>query len=1504
MSMIEERGVRFTFNNGNFKSKISETLNGLESLDQKVKGIGKKSADFSKFLSSIQKVSGISGMQKLNNSTKVAADGVELLSKKFSALDIVGYTVINRLTNSVISFGRKLINNVIGPITQGGWRRALNIEQARFQLEGLFGDKTVKVMEDGKKKVVKITEEIEKNAMDAVDSTAYGFDSSVKVASQLAASSVKAGKDMTGVLKAVAGSAAMTNSSFDEMGHIFTTVAGNNKLLTEQVRQFSYRGLNVTAILKDYLNANEKVRKSSIELGLKGGKSKDVKEFADATKLTENNINSLISSSGISFKTFSDAMEQAFGEHAKRANDTFTGSLSNLKAALSRIGADVFLEQLTNLRDIFNSITPVINNVRKALQPSFIKELNKQLKTGTNVITTFFHALEDSSYTGFMKGIPIVATAVGYLKTAFSNIAEAVQRFGNIVSRAFDDVFRGSLTAGDIFSRIAYSFMNFTKTLEFSLTTASNIHDTFEGLFTIFKIFGKIVSGVAKVIFPLAETGGSFVDLFFAITGAIGRFIVKVDAALDKLGLFKGGINALVSVVQGFISVWHSFAKGMTEIVNSFSAGKRVESMAEGLVTSFSGLGALPEFISSVFKRITSGLDNGLKAIASSLSGRDISTAMDLFSSGALIVIAAQVNEFVKQLTTKVSNIGGAVGDVSGALKQLKGVLVAYQQSIKADAIKKIAVSIAMLAGAMLILSSLDSEGIIKGAVAIEILFLELVSAIRSLAEISAGGPKALAQLAIIASTIKSMAEAILILSVAMKILGTMGWDELLAGVVSIKVLLNSLVKAVSELATKEKVFVKGAMTMIGMAIAIDILAAAIKKLGAMDLESLGKGLGAVGAMMLALSLFISKTSFDKGFGLKAAVGMVALGASMMLMANAVSKMSEIDSESLVKGLVAMGAVLTEMSIFIKSIEKSKNVLSSAVLLASLALVLNQMASAFSTFSGMSWEGVGKGLAAVGGSLLIMAAAIRLMGDGRVLSGAVAMVAVAAAVRLLTPALVELGNLNVEQIGLALLAIAGAFTVLGVAAAILTPLIGPILALAGAIALLGIGVAALGAGLIMFTAGAAGFVAALTTVLVGLSSMTGLIMTTIQAFLAEIAKAIPQFVATGAKMIIGFLKGMAKEIGGIVTHAVTLVVKFLKALEDNLPKIVDAAFKFVITFINAFSDAIEENGPELLEALGGLLTKMVGLLLAAIPLLVAGAVKAGKSMIKTLKKYLGDFPEAAKKIVESGARKIGSVAKSFGHAAASLAKSVYQGFKDKVKAFLDYVKGLPGRILKALGNHVGEFRDAGKNMINGVIEGFKGMFDNALQAVASFGSGLVSSFKRSLGIKSPSRKFFECAVYCIKGFTNAIVQKGSKAYNAVHDMGSTMVGTLSNALRKTYELASTDLNLDPTIRPVVDMTNVKAASKTMDDVFASPTYGLTTPSTGIRLAETIAADIQNGGNLNVASQLGKLTKRLDSVTQAMNSRQMNNYFQIDGSSDPEGFADAVAGRLELNARTL
>lgn len=1500
MSMIEERGIRLNvFNSEDFRRKISDTSNSLKSFDKRLGDLNKKTFDGTRFEKGLKQVSGANGIQGL-------AKGIDLVSARFDALGIVGATIINRLTNSVINFGHKIVSNIISPLTTGGWQRALNIEQARFQLEGLFGDKTVKVMEDGKKKVVKITEEIEKNAMDAVDSTAYGFDSSVRVASQLAASGVKAGEEMTNALKGVAGMSAMTGSSFDDMGQIFTTVAGNGRLLSEQLLQFSARGMNAAVTIRDFLNRNEDIRKKVIEAGLTGTNAKEVREFADATKLSEKNVRSLVSGGAIDFKTFSMAMSDAFGEHAKKANDTFTGSLSNLKAALARIGADVALEQLKNLRDIFNSITPVINNVRKALKP-FIKDLNSTLKGGTDVITTFFKTLADSNYAND-KAIKTnltlrsLAEGVTYLKTAMNNIGGSVSRVISLIAEAFKEVI--DINPGRVFLNVAESFANFTSVLSKNSQLAVNIKDTFRGLFTILNFFLDILGRAFKLLFPFLETGGSFVELFFSITGAIGRFVVKFDEMLYKTGIAKTVFNTLTSLVQGFLSVWKAAAHGFSDFFSGLGKTNRIEEAFKGLTSSAKELGTLPNFISAVFKHISSGVSGGMKAITEALNTANFDPIIDLFSGGALMAMAANINRLIQAFTFNLST-QGLSGKIKLSLEDLQKVLISYSAKLNSESLKNVAISIAILAGSLLVLSSLDSAKLLKSVAAMEVLFIELNASMSMLAGLGTG-LRGAASLMMISTVFRTIATAVLILAAALRLIGSMSWDELLGGVVAIKVLMKTLTASIAELSSDTPKFIAGTTSMITMAIAINLLAVAVRRLGGLDYETLAKGLGSVAIMMKMLSQFAASLNVKSGFGIKTAVGLIALSISLNLMAKAVKAIGSLDTETIVKGLIGLGAVLMEMSFFIQSIESSGNLISSAVTIAAMALFITQLAKSFESFAGMSWEEIGRGLAAVAGSLLIFASAINYMAmaEGNMLAGAAAMIAMGIALRLITPAFQALGSMDLISIGKALLALGGAFAVLGIAASLLTPLIGPILALSGAIALMGVGVAALGAGLILFSTGAGLFVAALTTLVVGLAAATGGILSAIASILAQIASAVPSLVAAGAKIVVGFLKGLADNIGKIAKAAATFIVAFVKGITDNLPKIIDAAFKLIITFIDGLATAIEENQDAMLDAIGHLLVAMLDLLIDAGSRIKDAAIKLGKKIPAGIKAGVKALPGIIRDFIGRAILAIAGKAKNFLDTGIKFAGKLVSGFTKKAKDLIDYAKSFPGKVLEKIKGKVKDFRDAGENMINGVIEGFKGMFDNALQAVASFGSGLVKSFKDSLGIKSPSRKFFECAVYCIKGFTNAIVQKGSKAYDAVHDMGTTLVRTMSSALSKTYDLASSELSLDPTIRPVVDMTNVKAASKTMDDVFASPTFGLTTPSTGIRLAETIAADIQNGGNLNVASQLGRLTKRLDSVTQAMNSRQMNNYFQIDGSSDPEGFADAVAGRLELNARTL
>ena len=249
-------------------------------------------------------------------------------------MGIVGMTVIQDLTRAAENMAHKMATGLFNQIKTGGWSRATNIDQAKFQLEGLgvAWDKIVADIEYG------------------VNDTAYGLDSAAKVASQLVASGIQIGDDMKGALRGVSGVAAMTNSSYDEIGAIFTTVAGQGKLMTMQLRQLESRGLNVAANLG----------KASGELAGK----------------TESEIRDMVTKGKIDFMTFAKAMDEVFGPQAKKANETFEGSLANMKSALSRIGAEFATPIRKNMIPVFNKLREIFNDIKKQKLGQVFKDFN------------------------------------------------------------------------------------------------------------------------------------------------------------------------------------------------------------------------------------------------------------------------------------------------------------------------------------------------------------------------------------------------------------------------------------------------------------------------------------------------------------------------------------------------------------------------------------------------------------------------------------------------------------------------------------------------------------------------------------------------------------------------------------------------------------------------------------------------------------------------------------------------------------------------------------------------------------------------------------------------------------------------------------------------------------------------------------------------------------------------------------------------------------------------
>ena len=324
MSNVDTRVVEMQFDNKQFEKDMATTVKSLKNFEDLLQKSTVNTKAFDNLTKSVSSIN--TEIKKVDFSG--LSESISKIASRFSLFGNIVFSTVDKLTKDAIAGIEKGLNSVYDTVMTKGMNRALNIEQAQFQLQGLLKDS---------KKVSAVMDDVSY----AVNGTAYGLDEAAKVASQLAASNVKAGTEMKTALRGISGVAAMTSSSYEEIGRIFASIAGQGRVMGDQFNQIAARGLNAKATLASFLNTTEK------------------------------NITEMTSKGQIDFKTFAAAMDQAFGKQATKANETFTGALSNVKAALGRIGAGFKAPYLTYMRPVLVQLIDNINAVKDAFGPLF-----------------------------------------------------------------------------------------------------------------------------------------------------------------------------------------------------------------------------------------------------------------------------------------------------------------------------------------------------------------------------------------------------------------------------------------------------------------------------------------------------------------------------------------------------------------------------------------------------------------------------------------------------------------------------------------------------------------------------------------------------------------------------------------------------------------------------------------------------------------------------------------------------------------------------------------------------------------------------------------------------------------------------------------------------------------------------------------------------------------------------------------------------------------------------
>lgn len=1405
------------FDNAQFEKNCQESMNTLDKLKAKISGSDSSNA--------------LSGLTKAANNVDLSglAKSVEAISNRFSTMGIVGMTVISNLTSYVMSGIGKIASSIKGMIYGGGLTRALNIEQARFQITGL------------KKDWEALSEDIDY----AVSGTAYGFDAAAKAAAQLSASGIEAGESMKKALRGISGVAAMSNAAYEEISPIFTAIAGQGKMMTQQLRQLELKGLNPSASMAEYFNA---VMDGTTEAS--DSVKNYINELTGGAKVGEAAIREFVSDGKINFELFSEAMDSAFGEHAKDANKTFTGVLSNIKAAFARIGADF-------LTPIVTQESPIVLMLQKVREK--VVEIKAALQPLVTVWTTLIEVVgklgqrmvENFNINKIM--IPFYNILHGVI-----NIFQALFRVLSPIGAAIKEVFPKPFYVMVI--ELTDAFAKFTEHLKISDLHMTQLKIAFKGVFDIAKLLFDAIGTGLSVIFGMTDGMQGLSDTFFTTIANIGLFLSEIAETVRQSqtlrdvfdSIREGILNFVDSVSKAFSSMGGKDSSGFTKFANDLrEATTPIQvfgAIFKGVFTTvYSIVSSLFPVMFALISKVGEVTKQAINDMVEAFRGGDATAATNLFSSGMLAAIIYWLKETISDIDGIVSKVKATLeGNVINILSSLKSTLLTYQKELRAETLLKIAEAIGILAISLVLLTGIDPEqmasaaaaiGVLLGAVTLVTSYLMKLQAplakSQSIGEAFTGFIDSFGsaisdsiRMSAMASALMSIAASVLILAVGVKMLGSMSVADLVKGTLAVTILLAEMAALAKFLTSVEGEITKGLTKFIAVAIAIDLLAIAVKKLGSMDLMSMIQGLGGVTALILEVALFakfldgadISKVAgklialaigidlltiavktlgnmdlVDLGKGLlgvgallaeivifsklispekiaAVAGSLIPIAIAMDLLAVAVKSMGSLKLEDLAKGLGGVGVLLTELGLFVSLVRPEKVIATSAGVLI-LSVAIDTMAIAVKALGSMNLISLAKGLGAIGAMLVEIGVFTKVINPVKLIAVSAGLLVFSASLIPFSMGMAVLAALPLEGIFTALITLGVVLAGLAVLAPILTPLLPVMAALAGIFTLLGIaalatgvGISALSAALIALAGfGVAGVAALAATLgaLAGLipqivSMITDLVAQLLQSFmtliplfaeaivsiidaiLSTIATHLPSIMESGISIIVSILEGLASGITQITTAAGDLIVAFLTAIGVQIPRIVDAGFKLIISFIEGMAQSIRDNVTLMITAVNDLMESVM----FAIGAWIGNFINGGADMTAAL--------------VE-GIKSVGGPAEAFAEFCEDCIKSV----KDKIK----------------------DIKEAAFNFVKGFIDGIKGKIDDVIDAAAELGDSAINALNGPDGIDahSPSKKATASGEYVGAGFVKGMESKEDDAYNEGQILGQSGIEGLKDS---------------------------------------------------------------------------------------------------------------------------
>ena len=1063
------------------------------------------------------------------------------------------------------------------------------------------------------------------------------------------------------------------------------------------------------------------------------------------------------------------------------------------------------------------------------------------------------------------KAAPVFLTLAGFIGDALGALGDAIM--GALKSGDFSavlDIINGVLTGG-----LLYSIKEFIDSLSDSIGIFSGIGDVLEG-FTmklkagaLLKIAGAIAILAAsflvlslidseKLTGAMTAITGLFVELFTAMTifskvidGKGFKGVTKITTAMLGLSI---SVLILASAMNKLAKLdWEGLSKGLVGVAALSailvasakvlsSSGKKMMKGATGLIALSVAILILTKAVEKLGKLDVGSLTKGLVGVG---------------------VLCAELALFLKMTDL----------DGMGLLKGLGLMALAQAVNILATAVGKF--------------GSLNVNSLIKGLGAMTIVLAELAIFVNV-----TGNAKKVTSTA---TGLVILGSAMLIMANAIGKMGSFSWEQIGKGLLTMASALTIMGVAM-KLIPKSTIITATGLVVLSSALVI--LSKALANMGGMSWEEVGKGLTTLAG---SLTLIVAAMHLMKG-ALSGAAALLVISTALAIFAPVLRSFGNMSWEEIGRGLLTLAGVFGVFGV-------------AALVLSPITPIMLALGAAIAL--------LGVGCAAVGAGLLAFSAGLSALAVSGV-AGAAALVTVIATILGIIP-------MVLKAIGAGIIAILdliadSASSICAAVTAVLLAVIGALkTAIPPLIECLGMLLDTLLKFIIAYVpkivdAGMRLIIALLKGIANKIDDVVAAAVSIVTEFLTALGEELPKIVDAGFEMIISFIDGITKSIkengprlqescknlgvaiiDGLTGGLYSKLIEVKKTIE-NLGKNIIEWIKEKLG-IHSPSTVFASIGKNTIQGFINGFKSLIPNALSSIKNFAANGItnvknkfaewgSAGKTAIANFASGVREKVSGAVSTVRNFASNCVTAIKNkvsnFASTGRNAISNFASGVKSRVSSVTSAASNVASKCVTSVKNGISGFTTAGKNAVGGFISGVKSNITAAANAAWDVGKKALSSIKNALGIHSPSREFAEVGMYSDEGLAGGLKKFAGVVGKSATDVGKTAVESLKTPMEKISDILGSDMNAEPTIRPVLDLSQVQAGSSQLSNLFGQQTVALAGVNAGIMIGNTsaladIAAQMQkvnDAGNTDIVDAITGLRQDFNSLSEAVSKMKV------------------------------